>query len=206
MPIKYESNVTPPGEPNDPPRALAPGWDWGRSYGSAKCFGRRARFRGKPAVPSRNAATAASLAPLSTAPGGAARRRHFQTQLQRAEAFEVGRLEVQVHRPAPVQLRRHPSRRSGQVKAYWIGSFMSGGLSWAITEPSLYSTIECTIDCGWITTAIWSAVRSNSHRASMISRALFIKVAESTVIFGPIAQVGWARASATVTWASCSAE
>ncbi len=83
---------------------------------------------------------------------------------------------------------------------------MSGGLSWAITEPSLYSTIEWTIDCGWITTPIWSADRSNSQRASMISRALFINVAESTVIFGPIAQVGWARASATVTWASCSGE
>ena len=67
---------------------------------------------------------------------------------------------------------------------------MSGGLSWAITEPSLYSTIEWTIDCGWIITAIWSARKSNSQRASMISRALFISVAESTVIFGPIAQVG----------------
>ena len=33
----------------------------------------------------------------------------------------------------------------------------------------------------------------------MISRALFISVAESTVIFGPIFQVGWARASLTVT-------
>ena len=33
---------------------------------------------------------------------------------------------------------------------------MSGGLSCAITEPSIYSTIECTIDCGWITTPICS--------------------------------------------------
>ena len=39
----------------------------------------------------------------------------------------------------------------------------------------------------------------------MISRALFISVAESMVIFGPMSQVGWARASATDTWASCSA-
>ena len=36
---------------------------------------------------------------------------------------------------------------------------MSGGLSCAITEPSIYSTSECTIDCGWITTAIWPAVQ-----------------------------------------------
>ena len=38
--------------------------------------------------------------------------------------------------------------------------------------------------------AIWSASRSNSQRASIISSALFIMVAESTVIFGPICQVG----------------
>ena len=30
----------------------------------------------------------------------------------------------------------------------------------------------------------------NSHRASMTSRPLFISVAESTVIFGPIRHVG----------------
>ena len=38
----------------------------------------------------------------------------------------------------------------------------------------------------------------------MISSALFIIVAESTVILGPIDQVGWARASAGVTVASAS--
>ena len=32
----------------------------------------------------------------------------------------------------------------------------------------------------------------------MISRALFIMVAESMVIFAPMFQVGWLRASATV--------
>ena len=40
---------------------------------------------------------------------------------------------------------------------------------------------------------------SNSQRASMTSRPLFISVAESTVIFGPIDQVGWRSASAGVT-------
>ena len=46
---------------------------------------------------------------------------------------------------------RIPSTRSGYVRAYWIGVRMSGGESWAITEPSTNSTIECTTDSGWIT-------------------------------------------------------
>ena len=40
----------------------------------------------------------------------------------------------------------------------------------------------------------------------MISRALFIIVAESMLTLGPIDQVGWARASSTLAWAICSAE
>ena len=81
---------------------------------------------------------------------------------------------------------------------------MSGGLSWAITEPSTNSTIECTIDCGCITTSICSAARSNSQRASTISSALFIIVAESIVIFGPMSQVGCSSACSTVTRANWS--
>ena len=82
---------------------------------------------------------------------------------------------------------------------------MSGGLSWAITEPSLifYHRMDDRLRVDHHADLVGR--RSNSQRASMISKALFISVAESTVIFGPIAQVGWARASATVTWASCSA-
>ncbi len=26
--------------------------------------------------------------------------------------------------------------------------------SWAMIDPSTYSTIECTIDCGWMTMSI----------------------------------------------------
>jgi hypothetical protein len=33
---------------------------------------------------------------------------------------------------------------------------MSGGLAWAMVEPSANSTIECTIDCGWTTTSMRS--------------------------------------------------
>src|SRR3972149_4466617 len=75
---------------------------------------------------------------------------------------------------------------------------MSATPSWARTEPSMYSTMEWTMDCGCTTTSICSGRRSKSHRASMISSPLFISVAESTVIFAPIFQVGWFRASAAV--------
>ena len=75
---------------------------------------------------------------------------------------------------------------------------MSFGDICARTDPSTYSTIEWTIDCGWTTTPMRSTSTSKSHRASMTSRPLFIIVAESIVIFGPIFHVGWRSASSTV--------
>ena len=74
-----------------------------------------------------------------------------------------------------------------------------------MTEPSTYSTSECTIDCGCTTTCTCSGGTSNSHRASMTSSPLFMRVAESTVILAPIRQVGWFSASATVTRARSAA-
>ena len=47
-----------------------------------------------------------------------------------------------------------PSQRSGHEKAYWIGSRMSVTPSWAMTDPSVSSTSEWTIDCGWTTTSM----------------------------------------------------
>ena len=67
---------------------------------------------------------------------------------------------------------------------------MSVTPSCAITDPSTSSTIEWTIDCGWTSTSMRSAVTSNSHRASITSSPLFISVAESMVIFGPMRHVG----------------
>ena len=81
---------------------------------------------------------------------------------------------------------------------------MSATPNWASTEPSMYSTIECTIDCGWITTCTWSGARSKSQRASITSSPLFMSVAESMVIFAPIFHVGWRSASSTVTVANFS--
>ena len=83
---------------------------------------------------------------------------------------------------------------------------MSGGESCAITLPSTNSTKECTTLSGWTTTSTCSGSSWNSHRASITSRALFISVAESIVIFGPIRQVGCFRASSGVTRASSRAD
>ena len=47
---------------------------------------------------------------------------------------------------------------------------------------------------GWTTISIFSGSMSNSHLASIISKPLFMRVAESMVIFAPIAQLGWQRA------------
>lgn len=46
--------------------------------------------------------------------------------------------------------------RSGQPSASAIGSRMSGGDAWAIVEPSVKVTIECTIDCGCTVTSMRS--------------------------------------------------
>ena len=72
---------------------------------------------------------------------------------------------------------------------------MSAPPSCAMIEPSMSSTIEWTIDCGWMTTSICAAGRSNSQCASITSRPLFISVAESMVILRPIRHVGCRNAS-----------
>src|SRR5258708_23288448 len=57
------------------------------------------------------------------------------------------------------------SMRSGYASAWAIGVRMSGCPSWAITDPSAYSTIECTTLCGWTTTWICSGPAPNSQRS-----------------------------------------
>ena len=90
------------------------------------------------------------------------------------------------------------SQRSGWESAYWMGRRMSVTPSWASTVPSTNSTIECTTDCGWISTSMRSGGTSKSQRASMTSSPLFMRVAESMVILRPMDQVGWLSASAGV--------
>ena len=76
---------------------------------------------------------------------------------------------------------------------------MSGGLTCAIVEPSVNSTIEWMIDCGCTTTSIASYGVPNSSCASITSSPLFTRVAELIVTTGPMSQVGWASAWAGVT-------
>ncbi len=97
------------------------------------------------------------------------------------------------------------SMRPGQASAQAIGVRMSGAPSCAITEPSRYSTIEWTTLCGCTTIWIASSGAPKSQWASITSRPLFIIVAESTEIFGPITQLGWATACCGVTRARRSA-
>ena len=85
-----------------------------------------------------------------------------------------------------------------------MGRCMSGMPSCAFTDPSVNSTMECTIDWGCTTASMRSGVMPNSQRASIISNALLSIVAESMVILAPIDQLGWARASRTVTLLSSS--
>src|SRR5579871_509199 len=87
--------------------------------------------------------------------------------------------------------------------AYWMGICMSVVPSWASTEPSIYSTMEWMMDSGWITMSIFSKGVLNRKWASMTSNPLFMRVAESMVILGPMRQVGWFKASLRVILGKC---
>ncbi len=81
---------------------------------------------------------------------------------------------------------------------------MSGRPRCASAAPSWKRTSACTTEVGWRTTSIRSYGTPKRKCASISSSPLFASVAESTVIFGPICQVGWASASSIVTVRSCS--
>ena len=66
--------------------------------------------------------------------------------------------------------------------------------------PSMNSTREWTVDCGWMVTRTLAGGRSKRRQASMISKPLFIMVAESMVMRWPMTQVGCLRACAGVMW------
>src|SRR5437762_3760860 len=85
-----------------------------------------------------------------------------------------------------------------------MGSSIVGKPTCARTDPSTNSTNACTTDWGWTTTSTASYGRPNRKCASITSSALFTRLAESTVIFFPIFQVGWRNASSTVAPATRS--
>ncbi len=111
-------------------------------------------------LPSQNASTAASLAALYTAGAVPAARPAVRASSTAGNVSLSSGSNVHdvgsVHEFGAVT----PGSRSGQVRARPIGSRMSGGEHWAIVEPSTYSTIECTIDCGWTTTVMSSIATS----------------------------------------------
>src|SRR5215211_7617721 len=76
-----------------------------------------------------------------------------------------------------------------------IGSLMSGNAACNTTEPSLKKAPPWTTDWRCTTTRTSSNATSKRWCASITSRPLFIMVAESMVIFGPIRHVGCASAS-----------
>ena len=81
-----------------------------------------------------------------------------------------------------------------------MGRRMSVTEIWARMLPSMNSTSEWTVDCGWMVTRTCAGGRLKRRQASMISKPLFIMVAESMVMRWPMTQVGCLRAWAGVMW------
>ena len=95
--------------------------------------------------------------------------------------------------------------RSGHISTFWMGRYMSVRPSWAMMEPSTYSTMEWMVLWGWMTTSTRSGATPNRWVASIISKPLFIRVALSMEILGPMFHVGWRSASSGVTAPMASA-
>ena len=110
-----------------------------------------------PMRPSRNAPPPPRWR-RSAPPAGCARPR---ARDRRAAGRETPRVSGTSKSSRPARARSSDgsgaAQRSGYENAYWIGSRMSVTPSCAMIDPSTSSTIECTIDCGWMTTSIWSA-------------------------------------------------
>ena len=153
-------------------------------------------------------ATATSLAPFSQAgavpparPGLVGEAEAAETRRGRGARSRAGRAPPSRCAPNgrgdPVGVGRGRSRSAGACRACE---------SWAMVAPSVNSTIEWTIDCGCTTTSIAVVRRRRTARGPRSPRGPCSSACdESTVIFGPIGHVGWARASSTVTSASSAA-
>ncbi len=78
----------------------------------------------------------------------------FIRQSKQRKFIEIRRMEFPVAGLRPVDRGTGAGARSGQVSAYWIGIRISVAETCAITLPSSYSTMACTVDCGCTTTSI----------------------------------------------------
>src|SRR5689334_25330363 len=88
--------------------------------------------------------------------------------------------------------------RCGQPMARAMGMRMSGGLAWAIVDPSVNSTMGWVTDWRWTTTSMRWEGTANRRWASVSSSPLVTGVAGVSVMSGPMLRVGWAGAWAGV--------
>ena len=153
----------------------------------------------KSRLPSRNRATATSSAEISAALASGPETPAARAIRNAGKRSSSGALNSS--RPAAIRSTAGVGEgsRSGYVRAYWMGSLMSGVPSCAFKEPSTNCTAEWTTLRGWMTTDMAEKATSYSQRASITSNPLLASVAESIVIFAPIVHVGWRSARSGVT-------
>jgi hypothetical protein len=111
------------------------------------------------------------------------------------EAHRVDALELELAEGGEVERRdTRPRCAPGQASAQAIGG-AHVGLRRAARSPSRRGTRPSSgsRSAGGTTTSIFSRGAPKSQWASITSRPLFIIVAESTEILGPITQLGWAH-------------
>ena len=104
----------------------------------------------------RKASAASSLAALYTAVMHPPVSPAFRARSTAGKTAPSTGSNSQVEAVLKSQAAAAPATRRGQPNASEIGNFMSGGLAWAMVDPSTKVTIEGTIDCGWTTTSIRS--------------------------------------------------
>ncbi len=108
----------------------------------------------KPIRPSRNAATATSLAAFSTAGAVPPSRPASRASARQGKAASSG---ASKSRRRPTSSIGGPGGGgAGWRRAWPIGTFMSGGPQWASTLPSSRRTMAWTSDWGWTTTSMRS--------------------------------------------------
>src|SRR5204863_6462028 len=107
----------------------------------------------------------------------------FPRDPQHGEPRLVHRPELESEQSRESSAESTPGARSGWSSACWMGNVIDGGQSCASIAPSVNSTRQCTMLCGCSTAVHCAGLRPKSHCASISSRPLLARVAESTVIF-----------------------
>ena len=103
---------------------------------------------GKSSVPSRNRATATSSAAISAAEARLPMRPASRAIRSAGKRASSGARKSSCAAATRSGGAAGDGRRSGCVRAYWMGSRISGVPSWALSEPSTNRTAEWTTLCG----------------------------------------------------------